>query len=172
MRERDDWAPWFRELARKIADGGEQYLIDRAKEVAWNGGTTESSTYKLLRYGDHNIDPLSFFYTLASRSKSGENMKPLYGSVAEVFDMSREPAFDHRFIFPTPIPQITLFHNYGEGDPPLLWNLFREAVRGIGSITPDHFERALELHGVGTRKLTQALSLSSIPKTFFRSMTK
>ena len=30
-----DWAPWSRELARKIAEGGERYLIDRAKLVAW-----------------------------------------------------------------------------------------------------------------------------------------
>ena len=98
MREGDDWARWFRELARKIADGGEKYLIDRAKEVAWRDNAKVSRTYGLLRYGDHNIDPLSFFYTLASRSKSGESRKPLYASVAEVFGMSREPVFDHRFI--------------------------------------------------------------------------
>ena len=159
MREGDDWAPWFRELARKIADGGEQYLIDRAKEVAWKGGAEESRPYGLLRYGDDNIDPLSFFYTLGSRSRSGESRKPLYASVAEAFDMTRGPAFDHRFVLPTPTPQNTLFHAAGEGDPPLLWDLFREAVHGTGSVTPAHFERALELHGVGTRKLTQALFL-------------
>ena len=27
MRETGDWALWSRELARKIAEGGEQYLI-------------------------------------------------------------------------------------------------------------------------------------------------
>ena len=173
MRETDDWAPWFRELARKIADGGEQYLIERAKEVAWRGDAEESRPYGLLRYGDDNIDPLSFFYTLGSRSRSGESRKPLYASVAEAFDMTRGPAFDHRFILPTPTPQNTLFHNAGEGDPPLLWDLFREAVRGIESVTPDHFERALEIRGVGTRKLTQALFLVN-PEDFlsFDDQTK
>ena len=159
----EDWAPWFRELARTIADGGEQYLIDRAKEVAWrdDDGESSSQTFPLLRYSDENIDPLSFFYTLASRSgeKFSKRWKPLYASVTEAFGMSRMPAFNHRFILPTPTPQNTLFHNAGEGDPPLLWNLFREAVRGIGSVTPDHFERALELRNVGTRKLTEALFL-------------
>ena len=52
-----------------------------------------------------------------------------------------------------------LFHNDGDGDPPLLWNLFREAVGGIESVTPDHFERALDISRVATRKLTQALFL-------------
>ena len=161
MRETDDWAPWFRELAQKIADGGERYLIDRAKEVEWkkDDGESSSQTFGLLRYGDENIDPLSFFYTLASRSTSGDNREPMYASVAEAFDMTRGPAFDHRFILPTPTRFNTLFHNAGDGDPPLLWNLFREAVRGIGSVTPDNFERALDIGGVGTRKLTQALFL-------------
>ena len=32
-------------------------------------------------------------------------------------------------------------------------------MRGIGSVTPDRFERALDISGVATRKLTQALFL-------------
>ena len=152
---------------------GEQYLIERAKKVAWRGDAEESRPYGLLRYGDDNIDPLSFFYTLGSRSRSGESREPLYASVAEAFDMTRGPVFDHRFILPTPTPQNTLFHNAGEGDPPLLWDLFREAVRGIESVTSDHFERALDICGVGTRKLTQALFLVN-PEDFlsFDDQTK
>ena len=51
------------------------------------------------------------------------------------------------------------FHDDGKGDPPLIWALFREAVQGIESVTPDHFERALEIGNVATAKLTQALFL-------------
>ena len=157
----NNWAHWFRELAQKIAEGGEQYLIDRAKKVAWQDDDGESSSepFRLLRYGDENIDPLSFFYTLASRSGRGEGRQRIYSSVAKAFGMTREPAYDHRFIFPTPNPVNTLFHYRGEGNPPLLWNLFREAVRGVGTVTPNHFERALDIGGVATRKLTQALFL-------------
>ena len=157
----NDWAHWFRELAQKIAEGGEQYLIDKSKEVAWQDDDGESSSepFRLLRYGDENIDPLSFFYTLASRSGRGEGRQRIYSSVAKAFGMTREPAYDHRFIFPTPNPVNTLFHYRGEGNPPLLWNLFREAVRGVGTVTPNHFERALDVGGVATRKLTQALFL-------------
>ena len=50
MREIGDWALWSRELARKIAEGGEQYLIDKAKLVAWQDDDGESSeTFRLLR---------------------------------------------------------------------------------------------------------------------------
>ena len=156
----NDWAPWSRELARKIADGGERYLIDMAKAVPWQDDASSPRPYGLLRYGDENIDPLSFFYTLASwRNGPQKNRKWIYSSVAEAFSMTRDPAFDHRFIFPTPPGVNTLFHNAGKGAPPLLWNLFREAVQGIESVTPDHFERALEIGRVATQKLTQALFL-------------
>ena len=60
MKEIYDWVPWFRELAEKIADGGERDLIDKAKRVAWSDN---DKAPPLLRYGDDNIDPLSFFYT-------------------------------------------------------------------------------------------------------------
>ena len=117
----------------------------------------------MLRYGDKNIDPLSFFYTLASKSDISKNpeerISRMYRSVAGAFGMAQEPAFDRRFIFPTP-PQVnTLFHKSGEGNPRLIWKLFREAVQGIGSVEPDHFEGALEVGNVATQKLTQALFL-------------
>ena len=160
MKETCDWALWSRELARKIADGGEQYLIDRAKLVAWKVDHGESSkTFRLLDYGDENIDPLSFLYTLASLGNSSTSRERVYPSVAKAFDMTREPAFNDRFIFPTPTQRNTLFHNGGEGDPPLLWSLFRETVGGIESVTSDRFERALDIGQVSTRKLTQALFL-------------
>ena len=103
MREICDWALWSRELARKIADGGEQDLIDKAKLVAWQDDSGESpKTFRLLRYGDKNIDPLSFFYTLASLSNSSTSRERIYPSVAKAFGMTRDSAFDDRFILPTP----------------------------------------------------------------------
>ena len=159
MKETCDWALWSRKLARKIADGGEQYLIDKAKLVAWQDNAAAARPYGLLRYGEENIDPLSFFYTLASRSRGAERGKPLYESVTKAFEMARGPDFDDRFVFPVPNPQNTLFHTGGEGNPGLVWELFREAVQGIDSVTPNHFEGALEIGGVATRKLTQALFL-------------
>ena len=64
MKEIYDWAPWFTELAKKIADKGEQYLIEKSNEVQWRKDNVKEP---LLEYGEHNIDPFSFFYTLTKK---------------------------------------------------------------------------------------------------------
>ena len=56
MKEIYDWEPWFRELARKIEEGGEAYLIEKAKQVTWGRNPS------LLRHDDKGIDP--FFILL------------------------------------------------------------------------------------------------------------
>lgn len=157
MKEIYDWVPWFKELAEKIAEEDEQYLIERVKRVPWGGDGREPS---LLR----NIDPLSFFYTLASRSSSLESRKRIYPSIASAFAMSREldPDLDDAFIFPTPPALTALFR----GEPSLLWKLFRDAISGFGSVNPRDFESALRIQNVATRKLTQVLFLIN-PENFF-----
>ena len=64
MKEIYEWVPWFTELAHRIADGGPKYLSDRAKKVEWRH---DQNLQGLLNYGDENIDPFSFFYTVASK---------------------------------------------------------------------------------------------------------
>ena len=56
MKEIYDWVPYFGELVGKVADRGEQGLIDAAKQVAWK---SEGPQSPLLNYGDENIDPKS-----------------------------------------------------------------------------------------------------------------
>lgn len=157
MKEIYDWVPWFKELAEKIAEEGEQYLIERVKMVPWKDDSEEPS---LLR----NIDPLSFFYTLASRSSSPKSRRRIYPSIASTFAMSREldPDPDDAFIFPTPPALTALFR----GEPALLWSLFRDAVSGCGAVNPDDFEGALRIDKVATAKLTQVLFLIN-PEDFF-----
>ena len=67
MREIYDWVPWFRSLAQRIAEGGPELLIDRAKKVEWKEDRSEAP---LLSYGDENIDPFSFFYYLAGHNSA------------------------------------------------------------------------------------------------------
>ena len=136
MKEIYGWVPWFKELAEKIAQGGEGYLIDRAKRVAWKEDGSEGA---LLNYGDANIDPLSFFYTLASLSKSGDTRNRVYPSISSAFEVTGALNLDAEdgFIFPTPPPINTLFHSRGGGDPELAWRLFRDAQAGFGNVRPD-----------------------------------
>ena len=153
MREIYQWTEWFSELANKIAEGGEEFLIERAKRIDWEAAGKKPP---LLR--DENIDPFSFFYTLAQR-RSSANRKLIYQSVENVFNMKHqypEELYDsnNAFVFPSPSFKI-LF----QGDPQLLWNLFRSAVRGLDSVDPKHFDGVFNIHGVGKAKLTQTLFL-------------
>ncbi|MYC73653.1 MAG: AAA domain-containing protein [Gemmatimonadetes bacterium] len=153
MREIYQWTEWFSELAGKIAEGGEEFLIDRAKQIDWEAAGKKPP---LLR--DENIDPFSFFYTLAQR-RSSANRKLIYRSVENVFNVKHqysEEQYDSNdaFVFPTPSFKI-LF----QGDPQLLWNLFRSAVRGLDSVDSKHFDGVFNIHGVGKAKLTQTLFL-------------
>ena len=73
-------------------------------------------------------------------------MKHLYPE--ELYDLK------NAFVFPSPSFKI-LF----QGDPQLLWNLFRSAVRGLASVDPKHFDGVFNIHDVGKAKLTQTLFL-------------
>ncbi len=165
MKEIYDWAGWFRELAERIAEGGEASLVEKAKQVNW-GGEPE-----LLKHGDQGIDPFSFIYALAQ--KNTKNQRALvYSSVAERFGLTSPlPDFDEDdfYMFPTPPPHAAaLFHDSKNFNPELLWRLFGEAVKDEPHIDPTTFRDALEIKFVARVKLTQALCL--INPDFFVSV--
>ena len=158
MKEIYAWAPYFRELARKVADRGERHLMDAAKRVAWK---QEGPQSPLLNYGDENIDPFSFFYTIAANSDAAVSRERIYESLRGIYDMESELPVDleEAFVFPIPPRINTLFHSGDQGDPALLWRLFRSAVSGFEHIDAKDFEGALAIRNVALRKLTQALFL-------------
>ena len=158
MKEIYDWVPWFQELAGKIAEGGEAYLIEKAKQVKWGGDPS------LLKYGDEGIDPFSFFYFLAQKYNTSYQRKIVYSSVHEVFEAeSPLPDTDEEdyyiFPFPPPARAAALFHDGDTFNTDLLWRLFRQAVEDGPTIGPDDFKKVLEIRGVAVTKLTQALFL-------------
>ena len=156
MKEIYDWVPWFRGLAEKIADKGEEYLIEKAKHRQMEWGEDPS----LLRYGDEGIDPFSFFYFLASKN-SRKQLKRVYDSVSSVFEIESplpDTDVNDYYIFPTPNFKI-LFHDGVNFYSDLLWSLFREAVKDNPNIGPDDFKKALNIKQVGVAKLTQTLFL-------------
>ncbi len=158
MKEIYDWVPWFGELAQKIADNGEQYLIEKSKEVKWR---KDGKKEMLLQYGNDNIDPFSFFYTLAK--KNSKNFQEfVYLSVHDVFELTETLPSDpvNGFTFPTPPPNAKiLFHEKGTGKPELLWKMFKDALEGLDKIDSGQFGQVLEIGNVAVRKLTQTLFL-------------
>ena len=155
MREIYDWTEWFTELARKIAEGGEGYLAGAARKVAWRD---DGRVQPLLDYGDENIDPFSFVYSLAGRGIPLMSRERVYPSIESVFEMdSRLPVdSDDVFTFPVPDAWDLLFHDKGKGNPEMLWRLFRDAVNGAEAAD---FDRAFDIPGVTMEKLTRALFL-------------
>ena len=153
MKEIFDWVPWFQELASRIKEGGQQTLAEKAWKVDWG-----PSDPALLEYGNKNIDPFSFFYSLASRNNVA-NWKTVYRSVAEVFGLQTPIGYDYDqgFIFPTPIPLNLLFHDGRNSNSDLLWNLFAQAL--TDSVRGETFEDAQEIHNVAVAKLSQTLFL-------------
>ena len=158
MREIYHWTEWFSELAGKIAEEDERFLIDRARQIAWRADRTDPS---LLLHGDENIDPFSFFYSLAGLAQSQESRNRIYPSINENFNINISLPLDcdDAFIFPTPNPQNLLFHSDGKGNPQLLWRLFRGAVLGPESVQAQDFDSSLQIPRVAIAKLTQALFL-------------
>ena len=154
MKEIHDWVPWFRELAGTILEGGEAYLIEKAKQVDW-----VNKKPALLEFGDKNIDPFSFFYFLASKNTKSQR-EPVYNSVGDVFEIqSRLPTgIDDCYIFPLPTFNM-LFHDGRVFHPDLLWRLFRQVVGNEPQIVHDDFQKVLKIKGVGVAKLTQTLFL-------------
>ena len=150
--------PWFGELCGKIAESGESELARRAREVQWK---KEGSVSPLLNYGDDNIDPFSFLYTLATGCKAADARRRLFTSVGEVFGLVREMPveIDEAFIFPMGVPIKMLFHSGGQGNPALLWSMFRSAREGVDAVSAADFDAALDIGDVGFAKLTQTLFL-------------
>ena len=155
MKELHSWAPWFRALSRKIAGGGEDYLIEKAKAVDWKNPPP------LLNGPDRRIDPFSFLYTLAFKNTT-KKRPVVYPSVDETFGVEsvlpdpNEPDF---FVFPTPQFNV-LFSPSGEHFD-LLWRLFRQATADEDSIVTNDYEATLAVNGVASKKLSHGLFLSN-----------
>ena len=151
------WVPWFRELAEKIKDGGEQFLSDRAAKVQWK----TKDTPPLLSHGPENIDPFSFFYYLAAKSGSATARKVVYPSLDEQFgtSFSGDLLDDAGFVLPVPPAMVALFLDGNSTRPEPLWHLFRRAMSGLDDVRDEEFDRVLGFKGVQIPKLTQALFL-------------
>ena len=156
MTEVYAWAFWFRELAVKIAEGGEEWLIQKARLVDW-GREPE-----LLKHGDQGVDPFSFLYSLAQRNTTHQRPK-IYPSVTKCFGLeSPLPDLGNEdfYIFPTPIAMApACFHDSSDFSPKLLWKLFRQVVEHEPQVAPTTFREVLEIKFVAPVKLTHTLFL-------------
>ena len=160
MKETYAWVNWFTELSKKIASNDEKYLVERAKEIQWKDDGTKPP---LLKYGDDSVDPFSFLYTVASKNRFPSQRERVFVTISDLFELnSKLPDFRNEdyFLFPTPNPQRgILFHDNGQGESESIWNVLRDAVKGIEHVTSIDFNKILNIRSIKVGKLSQVLFL-------------
>ena len=164
MKELYDWVPWFRALAKKIDKRGEKYLSKTAKEVSW-GGKLKSRNL-LLKQEHDKIDPLLFFLLLAERNTRSHRIR-VYRDVHEKFALPGEPLInlDRHSITTERATPLAIGTHDSTIYSPLIWALFRQAVKEKPEIQAETFNKAMEIPYIGVTRLTQWLFLIN-PKHF------
>ena len=132
------WVAWHRELARKIAEGGRDDLVEKI-------GLVTDDTVKLGR------DPLSFFGFLRNSLSESNRASE---AVAYVFGLPKlpDPGELRNIIFP--YASVSLVR-YGD----LFWHLFKQATEDDPHIDEEDWKAAMDIDGVEVATLTQALFL-------------
>ena len=174
------WVKWFRDLVAKIAkidevgEDGEAKsvkLIECVKKV--EEGIEEDIKKEIepaiLKYGDKNIDPFSFLYSLG-QALDTDNKEIIKKNVSGIFKIDDQDIFSESGQskpFPcVKAPLSPLFYDDKELNPDVLWELFRQARQGIEAIEDEDFATVLAIKGVGLGKLTQCFFYIN-PKDFF-----
>lgn len=151
-----DWVAWHRELAKKIAEGGRDDLVEKIGQVADKVPEQKSDLAKLGK------DPLSFFSFL--RESQSESNK-VCEAVQDVFELPKLHAPKLRDIIFPPVSeslsrQSAMLSSVEDDD--LLWRLFEQATQATEDnpdIRQEDWKVAMGIDGVEVGKLTQALFL-------------
>ena len=150
------WVPWLGELVGKIAVAGPDDLAKKARGVDW------VTKIRVSDYGDKNVDPFSFIYSLCARAGREKVMQRWATAAKEFSIVTKLPSEPLRFAS----SQSPLFHKEGEGNPDLLWQLFRTAAAPEAPPLDERlFNDVRGIGNVGVPKLTQALFIIN-PKRF------
>lgn len=163
MREIYSWTEWFAELADKIAENDEEFLIDRVQRIPWK----DDGSQPVFLESVETIDPFTVVCTLAFQAGSKNSRNRVFPKISESFGIEASLAVDsdEAFQFRHPTGKHMRFHFSGEKERQVLWRLFRNAVRGLSSVNPEDFDGALTMNRVSEEKLTQALFLTN-PQDF------
>ena len=152
MKEIYDWVPWFRELAEKIADVGEENLDDIARSMEWIRNSSLGEIKK--------IDPFHFLLFLAEKNTKHQRDQ-VYTDVHEKFELSGKPPEkldDHCAIGEDMQGLATLLPDSATDLSPI-WELFNQAVKDNPEINHETFDRTLQINNIGVTRLTQWLFL-------------
>ena len=154
MKEMFGWVDFFTELAERIDEAGPRELNEHAKRIDWHlprRAESERRQSDVPLFGLNDIDPLTFFSYLATRTREPEGLQEALANVRETFGVD-EPVercndWDVLNVYNLLVAWARL-----ADDRELLWSLFRETV--AGQIEADTFESALRLQHVAIPTLS------------------
>ncbi len=162
MKEMFEWVAWYQDLSQRVAEIGPTGLESKSKEIDWQGGWSFHEFKS--RFGSDLLDPFSFISLVTANAIETKPNGIAFKSISEAFGLKSEISelgFKHLHIpaLNNQSPYFFAKDRLTESNPDALWRLFREAVKGLDSVSSDNFEQALLIPDVGVRKLTQSLYL-------------
>ena len=154
MKEVFGWVEFFTELATRIDEAGPKELNELAKRIDWqlpSRSAAERRQGDVPLFGLDEIDPLTFFSYLATRTREPEGLQKALVNVRETFgvDQPVERCTDWRVLN---VYNLLVAWARLADDRELLWSLFRQTV--AGKIEADTFESVLRLQGVAIPTLS------------------
>ena len=149
------WAFWFRELAVKIAEGGEEWLIQKARLGGLGQGTRTTQAW---RPGRWTRSRSCTRWLKGTPRTGGRRSIPVSRSVSAWSHPYPISATRTSTSSPLRIPMAAAcFHDSSDFSPKLLWKLFRQVVEHEPQVDPTTFREVLEIKFVAPVKLTHTL---------------
>ena len=155
MREMFGWVDFFTELAERIEEAGPQELNEQAKRIDWHlprRSESERRQGDVPLFGLDDIDPLTFFSYLATRTREPEGLQDALANVSETFGVDELPVERcsnwnvlNVHLLLVAWPRLTEHRE-------VLWTLFRQTV--AGEIDAETFESVLRLPHVAIPTLS------------------
>lgn len=163
MREMFGWVDFFSKLAARIDEEGPAELNERARGIDWRLSGRSEGKGRLADeplFGVNDVDPLTFFSYLATRTRYPDRLPEALANVGSAFGVgvSVEHCEDWKVL-----NVFNLLVAWAAKDRELLWMIFRQAV--AGQIEADTFRSALELRNVALPTLSTILFLIN-PRSF------
>ncbi len=148
------WVDFFTELADRIDKAGPRELNEHAKRIDWHlprRSESERRQGDVPLFGLDDIDPLTFFSYLATRTREPEGLQEALANVRETFGVDQPVERCNEWDVLNVYNLLVAWARLAD-DRELLWRLFRQTV--AGQIEADTFESALRLQHVAIPTLS------------------
>ena len=157
VKEMFGWVDFFTELAERIDEAGPRELNTQAKMIDWHlprRSESERRQGDVPLFGLDDIDPLTFFSYLATRTREPEGLQEAFANVRETFGVDQPVEGCSNWNILNVHFLLVAWPRLAEGreNRELLWTLFRQTV--AGKIEASTFKSVLGLQDIAIPTLS------------------